>query len=156
MSRVALLIAPALLFFASEVRACNIPVFRYALERWRNDQDEDRYRITIFHRGPLDDAQTKLVQALRKVGDGRHALLPCAVETVDLAGPVGVAELPRMIVRRPDHGALCSAPLDDKAVQQLTESPAPREVARRLMHGESVVWCYVETGDKERDDRTVE
>jgi hypothetical protein len=171
MQRLALLIPATLLLFALDARACNIPVFRYALERWRNDQDEDRYRITIFHRGPLDDPQTKLVETLRKVGEGRHALLPWAVDTVDLAGPVddvkaklwqaqAVAEMPRMIVRWPESGndqvALWSAPLDDKAVQQLTDSPARREVARRVMQGESVVWVYVETGDKERDDRTVE
>jgi hypothetical protein len=168
MWRFALLLFVAAFALASDVRACNIPVFRYALERWRNDQDEDRYRITIFHRGPLDDSQTKLVETLRKVGEGRHAPAPCVVETVDLGGAVdqgklrmwqtqSVAELPRLIVQWPaSDNFLWSAPLDEKAVQQLTDSPARREVARRLMQGESVVWVYVETGDKERDHRNVE
>ncbi|HUQ72324.1 MAG TPA: hypothetical protein VM165_22550, partial [Planctomycetaceae bacterium] len=31
--------------------ACNVPVFRYALEHWRPDP----YRLTVLHRGPLDD-----------------------------------------------------------------------------------------------------
>ena len=32
---------------AVPARACNVPVFRYALERW----PADRYEVTVFHRG---------------------------------------------------------------------------------------------------------
>ncbi len=154
----------------SQARACNIPVFRYALERWRNDQPEDRYPLTVFHRGPLNDADSKLVQSLRKVGAGRHALAPCAVETVDLAGPVGDADqrlwqtqtnaqLPWLVVRSPasveDRTPLWSRRLDENTVQRLTDSPARHEIARRIMNGAAIVWVYLETGDANIDDRIV-
>ena len=34
-------------------RACNVPVFRYALERWA----ADHFEVVIFHRGPLGQAE---------------------------------------------------------------------------------------------------
>ena len=40
------------------IYACNVPVFRYALERWHPDP----YRATLFHRGPLTEAQRALVR----------------------------------------------------------------------------------------------
>src|SRR6187401_1953876 len=40
--------------------ACNVPVFRFALERWRPDV----YRVTLFHRGPLSEAQRKMSRPL--------------------------------------------------------------------------------------------
>src|SRR5947207_1747684 len=33
--------------------ACNVPVFRYALERW----PAANYEVVLFHRGPLNPAE---------------------------------------------------------------------------------------------------
>src|SRR3569623_1484169 len=40
--------------------ACNVPVFRYALERWRPDP----YRLTVFKRGTLSAADEAIVARL--------------------------------------------------------------------------------------------
>ena len=41
--------------------ACQIPVFRYGLERW----EADTYEIVVLHEGPLDASQQRLVQLLK-------------------------------------------------------------------------------------------
>ena len=55
----ALLLA-AFLAWSGTAFACNVPVFRYALERWQPDP----YRATLFHRGPLSEAQHALLRPL--------------------------------------------------------------------------------------------
>ena len=45
---------------AAIAQACNVPVFRFALERWR----PDAYRLTVFHRGALTPSDRELLQTL--------------------------------------------------------------------------------------------
>ncbi len=42
--------------------------------------------------------------------------------------------------------------MDDNAARKLLDSPARRDIARRLMKGDSIVWVLLESGDTERDD----
>ncbi len=46
--------------------ACNVPVFRYALDHWR----PDAYRAVILHHGPLTEssqqAVTQMTDAINK------------------------------------------------------------------------------------------
>ncbi|MBM3889970.1 MAG: hypothetical protein FJ388_12715, partial [Verrucomicrobia bacterium] len=46
------------------VFACSVPVFRYALERWQQDD----YPVTIVHRGKLTAEQNKLAADLKERG----------------------------------------------------------------------------------------
>jgi len=55
-----LLLAFAAVMGALPVWACDVPVFRFALERW----PADPYQATIFHKGPLDDKQQGIVDWL--------------------------------------------------------------------------------------------
>jgi hypothetical protein len=157
----------ALLMGPSRVGACNIPVFRYALERWRTNSDEDRYQAIVFHRGPLAAEDEKVVAALRPSAEGQGAPANLTVETVDLAGQAPQAlgklrqeqkkvQLPRMVLRYPDRDdgrqTIWSGPLKADLVRALLDSPARRDIARRLMKGDSVVWILLESGDKEKDD----
>ena len=43
---------------AAPLWACNVPVFRYALEHWRSDP----YQVVFFHRGELTPEQTAEIQ----------------------------------------------------------------------------------------------
>ena len=51
--------------------ACNVPVFRYALQRWQPDPLE----VLVLHRAPLDDAQVGLVDYLEEVARSRGMTL---------------------------------------------------------------------------------
>ena len=124
------------------VRACSVPVFRYALERWRVG---DLYRIAVYRRDRLTADQERLVTLLRDLGDGKPMTANLAVETVEVAEP----SLPWIEVRNPtDDATIWSGPLTLASVQLLIDSPARRELARALMSGYSVVWLVVESGDR--------
>jgi hypothetical protein len=49
------------------------------------------------------------------------------------------------------EGALWSAPLGTTAFEPLLNSPVRRELARRLLKGDSAVWLLIETGDPAKD-----
>lgn len=151
----------------ASVRACNVPVFRYALERWRSGHDEDRYRAVVFHRGPLDAEPARTMAELRTAAGSRDALANLIVDTVDLAGEVdeplrkmweqqGEAKLPWLVLCYPvgdgERRTAWAGPLRRETVPSLLGSPARREIARRLMKGDSVVWLLLESGDAKKDD----
>lgn len=151
--------AAALLTMA--VSACNVPVFRYALERW----EADAYALVVFHRGPLNTEQSALLQTLEKTGQGGQANL--IVTQVDLAGDVSPAlrtlwdaqekpAPPWMVLRYPRQSGIerwaWAGPLSEQAFESLLESPARRSIAQKLLSGDAVVWLLLESGNKRSDD----
>jgi len=139
--------------------ACNIPVFRYALERWRADRDEDRYEAVVFQRGPLAAEHQRMVALLRPSIKGRGASANLLIETVDLSGPMepsirqlwhsqNDANAPWMVVRSPksdeERRTIWAGSLEMNAAYTLLDSPARRDIARRLMKGDSIVWLLLE------------
>ena len=156
--------------------ACQIPVFRYALERW----EPDPYEVTVFHRGPLDSAGEGLVESLRAASRARDAgaldagalergggFTPMTLELIDLeeAGiqgfrrledRYGEAALPAAVVHFPRKVGLAEpvwfGSLSDASVAQLLDSPVRQEVTKRILGGDSVVWVLVESGKQSADD----
>ncbi len=141
------------------VQACEVPVFRYALERWQVTP----CRITVFHRGALAAEQSRLVEAL-----GQSNLF--SVETCDLSastnGPSAApADLLELWSRLPQPPALPAVtlscwggrsfmaqatwtrPLNPETIGTLKKLPAHREVARRLLSGDSAVWVLLSCPD---------
>jgi hypothetical protein len=162
---ISLLLAVALLgaLAALPLRACSVPVFRYALEHW----EADPYRALVFHRGPLTPAQQALVRDLGPDGLAGRSHLNLAPQAIDLdQNPtpdvleywrqVGGTSLPWLVVRPPTEtrlpGHTWSGPLTDTAVRTLVDSPARQEIARRLAHGQSAVWVMLDIGNPEKDD----
>ena len=150
-----LLLAPA------AGRACSVPVFRYALERWA----ADAYEVVVFQREPLTTNQQALVVALEKTANDLLANL--SVERVNLGGEVPEllqalwktqtnAVLPWLVVRYPSakefEQPVWAGPLDAEVVKTLVDSPARREIVRRLSKSDSAVWLLLESGDKARND----
>jgi len=150
------------LLAAVSVYACNIPVFRYALERW----PAEAYEVLVFHRGPLPPDQRAALDQLKKAVD---ANLPPNLEVteVDLDKPLppsvaelwkslGDPQLPLLVARYPSGpvaGAVAfSAPLSAANVQALLDSPARRALAKRLLGGESAVWLLLKSGVGSADD----
>jgi len=154
-SRAVLLLALA--GAAAPVSACSTPVFQYALENWASEP----YRVTIFHRGPLDEKSLSAVNVLRGSGAANVEL-----QLADLAAkppaPLRAlwaahehASLPLMLVRFPvTHKAvetLWSGPLTVEAAKTLVDSPARREIAKRILAGDAVVWVLLGGGDEAKD-----
>ena len=156
-----------LMWAAVVVKACNIPVFRYALERWRPDVSQ----FVVFHRGQLDeDTATQLDQFKKRLStEGANVQLVL----VDLSGDKnndephrqlwdGLSlnerqlELPYVLVRLPHargplnawHGSLKTA-----LQSALAESPVRSELSKRLLSGDSIVWLMVRSPDEARNER---
>lgn len=115
--------------------ACTVPVFRYALDHWPGDP----YQLEApegWMEGPaatdlrklLDETRTEiLLQPLR-----------------DVSGPA------RLLLPR-EGTVVWSGELDDTA-GDLFISPARRELASRILSGESMVWVMVTSGNQAVDE----
>jgi hypothetical protein len=132
---------------------CNIPVFRYALERWQAAP----YDVVVFHRGPLGDEGKAALNVLRQAGANVE------VDRIDVAEAVPAKR--KALLERAKLEAPCIAavfpgtdivawtgPLSAASAKELTDSPARREIAKRLLEGESAVWLLLDSGDKAADD----
>jgi hypothetical protein len=154
---VAILMAVAAALLHGEARACSVPVFRWALERWKPSP----YQVHVFHRGALTDAQTGLVKRLQ------DASANLQVATIDLDGEPGEeqaalwklhgreAALPWVIVSYPEGDAdatpASAGQLDEANIGRLLDSPARQRLVRLLSAGESAVWVLLESGDAKAD-----
>lgn len=144
--------------------ACNIPVFRYALEQWQ----PDAYEFLVLHRGPLDPGQQALLERLEATASASRHPANASVRTADLTrqdqteaqelweAAGSPQRLPWIVVRYPVSTRISepafSAPLDATVVDAMIDSPARREIVRRIVAGESAVWLLIESGDREKDD----
>jgi hypothetical protein len=141
---------------AAPERTCNIPVFRYALERW----PAAPYEVVAFHRGPLSDEAKAALNVLREQGAN------IAADRMDVSEPVDPRwreilaktklEAPCMVAVFPKTEIVAWAgPLTPDAARTLADSPARREVAKRLLDGDSAVWLMLDSGDPAKDDAAV-
>ncbi|HBV65736.1 MAG TPA: hypothetical protein DEF45_22260, partial [Rhodopirellula sp.] len=71
------------LMSAPAAMACNIPVFRYALERWQPDSCE----LILFHREPLTANQQKMLDQLMEQQIARGEDAASSLQLSDLASP---------------------------------------------------------------------
>src|SRR4051812_3921272 len=67
--------------FATPVRACNVPVFRYALEHW----PADPYEVIVFHRGLLSPEDQAAVDLLKQYEDDQASGANLLFHRVDLS-----------------------------------------------------------------------
>jgi hypothetical protein len=146
--------------------ACNVPVFRFALEKWRPDP----YQAVLFHRGELTADHRAVVQPLADLEEqsrGNMALRLVDVNQLEAAGDEGKADadlfaslgdvsLPALAVQYPAHLKIAkpvwSGSPSPEAIGGLVDSPVRQELIRRLVDGQTAVWLFLESGNKEQDD----
>ena len=152
------LLALGVLVWPAASQACNIPVFRYALERW----SPDPYSLTVYHRGPLSPAAQAEITHLRRYLGDEKCPVNATLEQVDLGrllkvlGASASLDKPWMVLRYPENAGLPTpvyhGPLDGAMIKRLFDSPARQTIANRLLQGESVVWVFLDCGDKDKDE----
>jgi len=152
-----------LMLLASTAYACNIPVFRYALERWKAETCE----LLVFHDGPLDEKAKAFVDSLmsQSTSGGGFAIVKVQaldVRTADaqsLAGWRDLTEkekkpLPYAMVRASHargpitawHGKL------EEVAGQVLDSPLRKRLTERLLNGDSIVWLLLKSPDEDCDE----
>lgn len=139
-------------------RRCKVPVFRYALERWRASP----YEAYLFHRGKLGEAERATIKALRDSYPANVFVEPVDLgaddvrkELLQLWEAQGDAPLPSLVLlfpgQRLDEPPAWRGRPDPAIVPALIDSPVRREVSKRILAGESAVWILLESGDKDAD-----
>ena len=129
----------ASLALTKAAECCTVPVFRYALDRWQ----ADAYRLE-FPASALSDP--KLADFFRTLGTD---------SPVNLEAKSGSSTEARLLVPHPEEAkspVVWSGALTAASLAALTDSPARKEIARRVLAGESVVWVLAESGNKTEDD----
>ncbi len=152
---------PTFLLVSSWVSACQVPVFRYALERWLADQ----YEILVLHDGPMsDDTQTRFQKLSESGGQASNSV----VRDIDIRQSKNLGYLRLWEDKKGDHQSLMAvfypqsaheipdrlmyvSPLSDASSNSLFESPLRKTIAQRLAKGMSAVWIFVPTGDDQKD-----
>lgn len=147
--------AVCLLVAAAPAPVCKIPVFRYALERWATSP----YVALVFHKGPIDDASAKILD------EARRSPANVAVEKVDVGGAMDPNVRKIWEGRKDDplpwvallHPGVEDAPtwtgrLEAESFRALLDSPARKEVVRRILSADSAVWLLIESGEKDKDE----
>lgn len=149
---------------AGSVHACNIPVFRYALQRW----EPDNYELVVLHHDSLNDEQLELLRTLEVAREDPVSPLNINVRLAALDQPLQQRDQqllsqvdpppvsPWMLVSYPaftntDRLAF-SAPFNTETVQALLDSPLRRVVVERILSGDSAVWVLIESGNQVQDD----
>lgn len=155
--------------------ACQVPVFRYALERWSADQ----YQVVVLHDGALDAPAKEAVALLRKAAESQPGRAsPINLKLIDgkageIKGSQKDARLlswwkkqtdrsrPKMLVFYPTANEVgrdapaYEAPLTIGNVVSLLDSPVRQEIAKLLGQGQSAVWVFVPCGRKKDDQEAL-
>ncbi|MGI9471583.1 MAG: hypothetical protein ACR2NZ_08645 [Rubripirellula sp.] len=159
-----LALVSSLLFTASIAFACNVPVFRYALERW----PADVYELVVLHDGELTEEQAGHLATLK--GLDRNAEQPANfnVRLIDVGeatdelfrglwsthgdqkSPLLVSLYPRNAQEVPDR-VVSVHPLSGDIATRVIDSPVRQELKQRLLSGDSAVWVFVPSGDASQD-----
>lgn len=155
-----------LIFFSlassSSTWACDVPVFRYALERW----SADPYGCLIIEDHPLNDEETEVLEELKKwsIGDERQINLWIGkMSREDMKGsgfgtiseqfPKG--EKNQMVLVYPQVAGISKAiwagPINQTSAQILWNSPERKDIVTELSSGTSAVFYYLESGNAEKD-----
>lgn len=152
---------------AATAYACQVPVFRYALERWRPDP----YQLVIVHDGNMTDEERAQLSYLEESLVGANGpVVNLRVETVDLAKEQELLEQWKKIhtdangsmtvhLFYPYEGFEANVPpiwsgvCTKKNMDAILDSPTRRELVKRILAGDSAVWLFLESGNKEEDDK---
>lgn len=146
-----------------DVQSCSVPVFRYALERWRPDP----YKGIYIYRNEIEEKDRALLKQLKDASSDAESPLNLLIREVDvdsfsekkltalLQGPVPDT-LPILTIWYPGqmgkNPPIWSEKLTPSLVRGLVQSPKRKEMAESLINGESVIWVFMPSGNATKDE----
>lgn len=147
------------LAWISPALCCNVPVFRFALERWK----PDHYQVLLLHRDELTKEQHGLLSEWESVQERKPSnaqltlidLRKTASENQKYASKTANQDQSQVALVYPAalkiEAPLWTAPLSGQALNLLVDSPLRRELVNRLVQGQTAVWLIVQSGNAEQD-----
>lgn len=159
---------------------CNVPVFRYALERWPSDD----YQLVVYHRGPLSRADEKLLGELEqslavKISPQNGATSKSCnlqIYRIDVDSTDEAKDVEPSLLRERWKTTLSDKPLkspfvelrtgsiagkrvtvwhgslEKLDVQNLFQSPTRKRIGDRLLKGDAVVWLVLKSNDASKNE----
>lgn len=143
--------------FASSASACNIPVFRYAFERWQSDD----YEVIVYHDETAGDVDSRFRSKIETAGVNAKLVLrdfaqmspPHRALMKSEAGR-SIQSHPRFIVQGPRRdSAAFHVPVKEGSIDHVLDSPARKELSRRLLSGHAIVWLLVRSSDESNNEQ---
>jgi len=133
------------LFLCINIFACSVPVFRYALERWHPDP----YVIQLNYNTPHTNKLSEILETLRTF-DFDYSFI---IEKIKTSG-----KSPQINLLYPKISGLKTnvwkGSMTVNNIKKILDSPARREIARRIIGGDSAVLLLLE-GDNEKRNNEV-
>lgn len=144
--------------------ACQVPVFRYALERW----PADTFSLLVTSEGPLPAELKQELSYLAKSLEATPSPINLRLVIIDLKS---LTELERVSLPNLENvgteptftllppssgeqdGPLWQGAATAENLQRILDSPARQRCAKHLIAGETTVWFLVESGNEEQDKK---
>jgi hypothetical protein len=150
-----------LILITGAAPACSIPVFRYALERWK----PSAYEVLLFHRGRLTEAEKALAGKLEQAATANVELA-----VLDVNGKLeddqkavwtrhANGALPRLVVRYPQSEEKAPDAWTgnlDAELDALLDSAARRKLVGLLTRGASAVFVVLTSSDQKADQAALD
>ena len=141
-----------------QAQACDVPVFRYALERWPTDQ----YRAIAIEATPLTKAETQALARLRKNGQSKglnlrlQAMSPDDFSKSEYAGRSSEPSRANTLMLFYPSSSGLSHPvwqgaISSAAIDRLSDCDLRQELAKQILGGSSAVFLLLESGDAKKD-----
>lgn len=140
-------------------RACDVPVYRYALDLW----PADAYEAVVAHRGGGEETNAGLTLLRDAAGTKANLVvreaLPERPESpaARLLQEHPADSLPWLIIRYPVRNeirrTLWAGPLTRATAAAWLDSPARQKLSRLLLEGRAGVWVLLEGGNRGQDER---
>ena len=130
---------------AGNACACDVPVFRYALERW----PVTGYRAAVN----IPEGESSRSVPLSMLRESSEIGAVKSVLAVDLNHDLDKPGLTLFYVQLPGKEIpIWSGRLNESAAKRLLDSPVRRKIADSILGGNSAVWILIESGDPAKDD----
>jgi len=142
--------------------ACNVPVFRYAIERW----PVSPYQAVIVARAPLTASEAAGLSLLEKATTPAKGILNLSILRFT-PNELAKTDLAERLPRHDTRGArlhllfpvsadisapIWSGPLTEKTSKAIIDSRFRRALVRKILEGNSGVFILLESGNKARDN----
>ncbi|MEJ6569949.1 MAG: hypothetical protein QNK83_11970 [Akkermansiaceae bacterium] len=144
-----------LLFFLLTLQsfACQVPVFRYALERWQADS----FRLQLITTEEAPPQLTKLPQHLNLEFEVINLEKLTPHQKLAIVGLEKITQFPTYLLHPPESWPN-SDPLvfqgTESSLKNILDSPLRQRIKNDLLEGESTVWVLVEGSDAAANEAT--
>ena len=138
--RIQLKLGLVLLLLPVLLSACEVPVFRFALERWENDP----FTLLIKHPQELSAEQIKVLTAVRS----QFSLIKsqCNLILKSESSPINSFS---MELRYPEAVGILrpawSGELTQENFAKIIDSPLRKDIHQKIIAGASIVWLVLKT-----------